>query len=1726
MSVVNGDDGEHAPNGEAEQVQTESRPQRRRLDKKLWITLVAIIVAAVLIGSAAYVLLLGGGLDAKLVPETIPDMPAGSTMALTVEVKSGSSVVTADDGVTYSWSVTPSSLGTFDRVARASVSFTANEIGGEGTIRCAVSYNGDSATAEGDVVVQPPFLDSVTVSPSTKTLSPDEEFVFTAIAIDSVGDIAAETTFSWSVSGLEAGDYTLNRTAGESVSFVASVEGTANLTVSASKEGLTKHGYSIISITSEVSVRTVDYYWYDLFAHPLGEWYEWREDIGGDEWAITDSYPYIYMNSGYPPGNTWIYTNMRMNVTGRNMTELNMNANPEFLPYMGEVRGGTAVLDWHMDYATYDYCAERLGAAPLAYYDGWYVYLNGTISLDRQASMAVLGITSDQYDDFESWWSENRGGIEEAWRAWLIYEAGNDRLAIFNAYEYYLDLYYLTIHAEKTDTGIQLSLDTVGWGLEALMFRWMNEAWMPVEYWMEDMDLIATIGPEMASVDIDTAVAYAAYAYEATEDGRPCWAWEGMRADYVESTPEYPISLFDAYADFTYENYAPGSEWYGFEMDWDYVPGAWNLSEGETLTLEWPADDNLIFFANDDEGIDGDLVPGTIDSRGPMTVAYAEPMPSDDPDLISIDPDARTISYLGPFDMWTWSKDQDAHEWLSEEWDRLGMLPYGAPYVEFQVDTGEPTPELMLSDVPASVEMGEEFSFNVTVRDAQTGDVMTDYTGTVTFTSSDGAADLPDDYEFLDGDMGRHEFVATLNTVDAISHQATHSLTATDASDASLTDSVSGILVVESPRLGSFGVVFGGATVIAFEEIGVTVTALNQWGETFTGYDGTVNFTSSDEDAILPANTTYSPEDNGVMTFTVTFGTEGVQTLTVVDVADPSASGEGYIDVQAPRVPHHYEVYGLDEDVGTNVTIVLNITIVDQYGAPFMAYGGTVLVTSNNSDDFVEPAPGEFVPGTPWVEVEVVFTRQALFTVNFTDDVDPTINATVEVQSWDDPPVIDHFFVTGITDMWENNASDVTVTAINQYDSILRSYAGTIVFSSNASSGASLPTTDLTFVPALDNGVKTFDNGVSFADPGWFNVTVADASDPTVWGSQENILIEDLAATTLEVVGPSSEVAENETFSLTVTVYHQYDGWVFTEYDGTVDFDSTDDSGYAVLPSSYEFQPSDEGTHVFTISLSMVGTQTVTVEDVANSLLESVEIVVVPLSTASITYRVYDMFEEPWHDWWDWRVASATWDTERLLTSEPGSVTYLYSMSANPNGNNDEGTIYAPYRWNVTATDIDYVDVSSPEFMPVFGSETAGAEASVHVRLNYIHPNPGGWWDVYWVPTWGDHPDWPGDDFADGTDGYWTAALYDVTMNRAAAEEWMGLPDGVSPAVWWASNEASYVSDWQDWIDYEGNERLDIYNAYEYTYLDFATMMRLTGDETTVHLTIGHICYGYEVLMTKWLHETGISPHQALFEDFNLTVDYSEDSSDVLMDTVCQWSLRAVKANASDLSTGAPGAWAWEATGIDYLPASISHPDSQFTPYYYLTYQSWNAGDPAYTTERSYEGTPWALVLPEYAQLIVEMSHGTDIIGYLGEPVDKTAVKSVWSGDTSDYDAIRYMGEMSLGTCILNGLPGDQMVYDSIGKTLTIQGPYTFDNPRGEGLLYHGAPWLEFNVTEVTALVSSAGSPDSPSGDSIDTAVSVPSVVTALLPIVAIAAALVAVVVAGCRGGYLSLERG
>ena len=186
------------------------------------------------------------------------------------------------------------------------------------------------------------------------------------------------------------------------------------------------------------------------------------------------------------------------------------------------------------------------------------------------------------------------------------------------------------------------------------------------------------------------------------------------------------------------------------------------------------------------------------------------------------------------------------------------------------------------ASAPANATAGTSFNVTVTAKDAY-GNTATGYTGTVHFTSSDGQAVLPANYTFVAGDAGVHTFSVTLKTAGS------QTVTATDT----VTGSITGTSGIGGRGCRRGQHVVGQCTDQCHggHSFNVTVTAKDAYGNTATGYTGTVHFTSSDGQAVLPANYTFVSGDAGVHTFSVTLKTAGNQTVTATDTVTGSITG-------------------------------------------------------------------------------------------------------------------------------------------------------------------------------------------------------------------------------------------------------------------------------------------------------------------------------------------------------------------------------------------------------------------------------------------------------------------------------------------------------------------------------------------------------------------------------------------------------------------------------------------------------------------------------------------------------------------------------------------------------------------------------------------------------------------------------------------------------------------
>jgi hypothetical protein len=207
----------------------------------------------------------------------------------------------------------------------------------------------------------------------------------------------------------------------------------------------------------------------------------------------------------------------------------------------------------------------------------------------------------------------------------------------------------------------------------------------------------------------------------------------------------------------------------------------------------------------------------------------------------------------------------------------------GAPITSITLRNGEGAILIKDSAVAASFKIststssttaGSTMKVTVTAVDSS-GQTVPGYVGTVHFTSTDGAAILPADYTFTTADNGIHTFNITFKTA------GTQTLTITDPYSG-INGTLSGITV--TPAAASQFQMVAPASVNALTPFRITVTALDPYGNQVTNYTGTIDFTSSDVLAWLPADYTFTTADAGQHTFNgVILWQTGTQTVTVTD---------------------------------------------------------------------------------------------------------------------------------------------------------------------------------------------------------------------------------------------------------------------------------------------------------------------------------------------------------------------------------------------------------------------------------------------------------------------------------------------------------------------------------------------------------------------------------------------------------------------------------------------------------------------------------------------------------------------------------------------------------------------------------------------------------------------------------------------------------------------------
>src|SRR5262249_34117995 len=342
--------------------------------------------------------------------------------------------------------------------------------------------------------------------------------------------------------------------------------------------------------------------------------------------------------------------------------------------------------------------------------------------------------------------------------------------------------------------------------------------------------------------------------------------------------------------------------------------------------------------------------------------------------------------------------------------------------------------------VPSSIPAGTPFSFTITAED-RFGNAETGYTGNVHFSAlaNDTQAGLPPDYTFTPADAGPHAFTVTL--------------TKTAGAFIAATDVATGVrssanIVVNPLAAVSLSMSVASTTPVEIPA-SVVVSALDQFGNVATGYTGTIHFASSDPQAVLPADYTFTAADAGRHTFTATLNTDGTQTLSVTDTANPAFSSQAQISV-ITVVPASFELFASPTaTAGVAQTYVL--VALDATGNVLTGYTGTVHFASSDAQD-VLPADYTFTAADRGIHnFTATLTTAGTQAVSVVDTAHPSLISSVSVSVA--PGAVTHFIISGPSSVTKGVGFKITVSAVDDFGNVNPGYRGTVHLSSTDPTG-------------------------------------------------------------------------------------------------------------------------------------------------------------------------------------------------------------------------------------------------------------------------------------------------------------------------------------------------------------------------------------------------------------------------------------------------------------------------------------------------------------------------------------------------------------------------------------------------------------------------------------------------------------------------------------------------
>jgi uncharacterized delta-60 repeat protein len=281
---------------------------------------------------------------------------------------------------------------------------------------------------------------------------------------------------------------------------------------------------------------------------------------------------------------------------------------------------------------------------------------------------------------------------------------------------------------------------------------------------------------------------------------------------------------------------------------------------------------------------------------------------------------------------------------------------------------------------PSPTTAGSLHGFPITAQDVYQN-TATGYTGTIHLTSSDSRAIFSDDSTLTNG---TGLFAGVLYTAGY------QSITATDTVDGSITGTQGDIQVV-ARSLNHFSITTSvdGSAAVADTPFDVTVIAQDAYDNTYTNYQGTVTFSTTDGDpgVILPSNFTFQPSDGGKVTFSggVTLITPGDQILTVTDTVS-GITGSAMVTVTSSSGP-------LTNGIGSGNGSMTVASLSHTAGQAVKADAGTTVYSDageTNRPELVWQPPSSRRPAARVTALDELFGASA----------DPLTNGMADTTWW------------------------------------------------------------------------------------------------------------------------------------------------------------------------------------------------------------------------------------------------------------------------------------------------------------------------------------------------------------------------------------------------------------------------------------------------------------------------------------------------------------------------------------------------------------------------------------------------------------------------------------------------------------------------------------------------------------------------------------------------------